>query len=88
MAESTSSSGGSGKGSGKKTLSGTVHHVDLEGGYFTLRTKGGEVYKLDGGGADLRKAGVRAEVEGDVDKQSFSISFGTPILRVRSYTIL
>jgi hypothetical protein len=77
-----------GKGAGKKTLSGTVHHVDLEGGYFTLRTKGGEVYKLDGGGADLRKPGVQAEVEGEVDKTSFSISFGTPILRVRSYKIL
>ena len=84
MSESKSAS----KGSGKKTLSGTVHHVDLEGGYYTLRTKSGEVYKLDGGGADLRKAGVHAEVEGDVDKQTFSISFGTPVLRVRSYKIL
>lgn len=84
MSESKSAS----KGSGKKMLSGTVHHVDLEGGYYTLRTKGGEVYKLDGGGADLRKAGVQAEVEGDVDKQTFSISFGTPVLRVRSYKIL
>ena len=77
-----------GKGSGKKTLSGTVHHVDLEGGYYTLRTKSGEVYKLDGGGSDLRRAGVSAEVEGDIDRHSFSISFGTPILRVRSYKIL
>lgn len=43
-----------------KKLTGTVHHVDLEGGYFTLRLAGGEVFKLDGGGADLRQDGVLA----------------------------
>lgn len=83
-----SQSKSAGKASGSKTLSGTVHHVDLEGGYYTLRTKGGEIFKLDGGGADLRKEGARVEVEGEVDNKSFSISFGTPILRVRSYKVL
>ncbi|HNN94888.1 DUF5818 domain-containing protein [Haliangium sp. UPWRP_2] len=77
-----------GKGSGKGSFSGTVHHVDLEGGYYTLRTARGEIYKLDGGGADLRKVGARVEVEGDLDDKGFGISFGTPVLRVKSYKIL
>lgn len=77
-----------GKGSGKGSFSGTVHHVDLEGGYYTLRTARGEIYKLDGGGADLRKVGARVEVEGELDDKGFGISFGTPVLRVKSYKIL
>ena len=32
-----------------RKLTGTVHHVDLEGGYYTLRTRSGDVFKLDGG---------------------------------------
>ncbi|MBL9042266.1 MAG: hypothetical protein JNM83_11725 [Myxococcales bacterium] len=70
-----------------KKLTGTVHHVDLEGGYFTLRLAGGEVFKLDGGGADLRKDGVRAEVEGEIEDKGFGISFGTPILKVKTYKV-
>ena len=77
-----------GKGSGKGSFSGTVHHVDLEGGYYTLRTARGEIYKLDGGGSDLRKVGARVEVEGELDDKGFGISFGTPVLRVKSYKIL
>jgi hypothetical protein len=73
----------------KKTqkLSGTIHHVDLEGGYYTLRTKGGDIYKLEGGGADLRVPGAHAEIEGEVNDRGFSISFGTPTLHVGRYTI-
>lgn len=71
-----------------KKLTGTVHHVDLEGGYFTLRLAGGEIYKLDGGGADLRKAGVKAEVEGEIEDKGFGISFGTPTVKVKSYKFL
>lgn len=68
-------------------LSGTVHHVDLEGGYYTLRTKSGDIYKLDGGGADLRVPGAHVEVEGEVDDRGFGISFGTPVLKVKSYKV-
>ncbi len=70
-----------------KKLAGTIHHVDLEGGYYTLRTKGGEIYKLDGGGKDLRVEGASAEVEGDLEDHGFGISFGTPVLHVRSYSV-
>ena len=71
-----------------KKRTGTVHHVDLEGGYYTFRQDNGDVFKLDGGGADLRKAGVRVEIEGTVDDKGFGISFGTPVLNVKSYKLL
>lgn len=74
----------------KKTrkLTGTVHHVDLEGGYYTLRTKSGEVFKLDGGDAGLRTPGQHVEIDGEVEDKGFGISFGTPILKVKSYEVL
>lgn len=72
----------------KKTITGKVSHVDLEGGYYCLTTSSGEIFKLDGGGADLRKAGVHAEVEGTTDEGgSFGIGFGTPVLHVTSYVV-
>jgi hypothetical protein len=71
-----------------KKLTGTVTHVDLEGGYYTLRTASGDIYKLDGGGKDLLISGVQAEVEGEVDDKGFSISFGTPSIKVRTYKVL
>lgn len=70
-----------------KKLTGTVHHVDLEGGYYTLRTASGEIFKLDGGGKDLHAPGVHAEVEGEVEDKGFGISFGTPVLKVQSYRV-
>lgn len=70
-----------------KTIKGTVGHSDLEGGYFTF-SDGKSTWKLEGGGADLHKKGVRAEVSGEVDGGMMGIGFGTPVLRVRSYKIL
>ncbi len=70
-----------------KKLSGKIGHVDLEGGYYTLTTGEGEIYKLDGGGADLRSPGAQAEVEGTLDEAGFGIGFGTPVLHVQHYKI-
>jgi hypothetical protein len=70
-----------------KKLSGTIAHVDLEGGYYTLRTKGGEIYKLDGGDKGLLVPGAHADVEGEVEDHGFGISFGTPVLHVKSYKL-
>ena len=63
-------------------------HVDLEGGYYTLRTAQGDIFKLDGGSKDLLISGVQAEVDGEVDDKGFGISFGTPTLKVRSYRVI
>ena len=66
---------------------GTVGRPDLEGGYFTF-SDGSETWKLEGGGADLLHVGVKAEVEGAVDKGAMGIGFGTPVLKVKGYKIL
>jgi hypothetical protein len=67
-------------------IRGTVGKTDLEGGYFTFEA-GGHTYKLEGGGKDLLKPGVKAEVEGSVDEGAMGIGFGQKVLKVKSYTI-
>ena len=70
-----------------KKIKGTVGHSDLEGGYFTF-SDGKKTWKLEGGGADLHKKGVHAEVDGAEDGGAMGIGFGSPVLRVKSYKIL
>ena len=67
---------------------GKVVRSDLEGGFWTLEAEDGSTYKLEGGGADLLKGGVRAEIEGAVEKESMGIGFGAPVLAVKKYKIL
>jgi hypothetical protein len=52
-------------------LKGTIHRTDLEGGHWVLRSEGGEQYQLSGQ-LDGLKDGMRAELEGKVDKQAMS----------------
>ena len=68
-------------------LKGKVKRSDLEGGFWTLEAEDGSTYKLEGGGADLLKAGVRAEIDGHVE-QEMGIGFGAPTLTVKNYKIL
>ena len=49
-------------------LKGKVVRSDLEGGFWTLEADDGSTYKLEGGGADLLKAGVRAEIDGSLER--------------------
>jgi hypothetical protein len=66
---------------------GRVVHSDLEGGYWTLELEDGTSYKLEGGGGDLLKSGVRAEIEGRLE-EAMGIGFGAPLLIVKKYKIL
>lgn len=66
---------------------GKVGRSDLEGGFFTF-TAEGEIYKLEGGGSDLLKDGVTAEVEGKVQEDAMGIGFGAPVLKVKKYKIV
>lgn len=66
---------------------GKVVRSDLEGGFWTLEAQDGTTYKLEGGGGDLLKAGVSAEIEGEVE-QMMGIGFGAPTLTVKKYKIL
>jgi hypothetical protein len=70
------------------TYKGKVSRSDLEGGYWQLEGDDGNTYKLEGGGADLYKAGVHAEIEGGTDGGSMGIGFGSPVLKVKKYKIL
>jgi hypothetical protein len=67
---------------------GTVQRTDLEGGHWTLVTDQGVVYQLTGGGADLLRDGVRAEVEGRIADQQMGIAMVGDLLEVKSYRIL
>ena len=68
-------------------LKGKVVRSDLEGGFWTLQAEDGTTYKLEGGDGALLKAGVRAEVDGNVE-QAMGIGFGAPVLTVKKYKIL
>ena len=50
-------------------LKGTIRRSDLEGGHWVMQTEGGEQYQLTGE-IGTAKDGMRAEVEGKVDKQA------------------
>jgi len=50
-------------------LKGTIRHTDVEGGHWVLVTDDGDQYQLTGHLMSA-KDGLRAEVEGQVDKQA------------------
>jgi hypothetical protein len=50
-------------------LKGKITRSDVEGGHWLLQTEGGDQYQL-AGALDGCKDGMRAEVEGSVDKQA------------------
>jgi hypothetical protein len=53
-------------------LKGTIRHNEMAGGLWTLQADGGDTYQLTGK-LDGVKDGMRAEVEGKVDKQAMGI---------------
>ncbi len=67
---------------------GKIVHSDLEGGFWTLETADGDVYKLEGGDKALQQEGKEAEVEGAVDEGEMGIGFGAPVLKVKKYKLL
>jgi hypothetical protein len=63
-------------------ITGTVEHVDLEGGIWRLNGDDGKRYTLLGGRAELKSAkGARVEVEGTLD-EGVGIAMSGPQLRV------
>jgi hypothetical protein len=53
-------------------LKGTIRRNDLAGGHWTIETDGGETYQLVGS-TEAAKDGMKAEVEGKVDKDAMGI---------------
>ena len=68
-------------------LRGTIRRNDLEGGHWTLETDKGESYQLVGE-LDACKDGLKAEVEGKVDKGMMGIGMTGPSLTVQRITAI
>jgi hypothetical protein len=64
-----------------KKLTGTVKRSDLEGGHWVLEAEDGERYQLSGQTSGL-KDGMRARVEGKVEKGMMGIGMTGPSLTV------
>lgn len=58
-------------------LKGTIRRNDLEGGHWVIETDGGDTYQLVGK-VDGCKDGMKAEVEGKVDKNAMGIGMTGP----------
>ena len=68
-------------------LKGTIRHTDIEGGHWVLHVDGGDQYQLTGS-LDAVKDGMRAEVEGKLDKQAVSFGMVGPHFTVQKLTAL
>lgn len=64
-------------------LTGTLRHLDLEGGVWLLAVDGGRRYQLTPAPQDL-VSGDAVEVEGEPDSAGVSFRMAAPIFRVRS----
>jgi len=64
-------------------LKGTIRRNDLAGGHWVIETEKGETYQLAGalGGC---KDGLKAEIEGKVDKDAMGIGMTGPHFTVQS----
>jgi hypothetical protein len=58
-------------------LKGTIRRSDLDGGHWTFETDNGDHYQLTGK-LDGIQDGMKAEVEGSVDKASMGIGMTGP----------
>ncbi|MDB4954216.1 MAG: hypothetical protein JWO36_1785 [Myxococcales bacterium] len=68
-------------------LKGTISRSDLEGGQWLLKTDSGEQYQL-AGKLEGAKDGMRAEVEGKVDKQAMGFGMVGPHFAVQKITAI
>lgn len=68
-------------------LKGTIRRSTLEGGHWILETEKGETYQLVGATTGC-KDGLKAEVEGKVDKNAMGIGMTGPHLTVQSIKAL
>ena len=68
-------------------LKGTIRRNDLEGGHWTLETDDGDNYQLIGATQGC-KDGLKAEVEGKVDRNAMGIGMTGPDFKVESIKTL
>ena len=70
-----------------KKLTGTVRRNDLGGGHWVLETEDGDTYQLSGDVGAL-KDGMRATVEGKVERDMMGIGMTGPHFKVEKLTAL
>lgn len=68
-------------------LKGTIRRSDLEGGLWVLHTDSGDQYQLLGK-TDNAQDGLKAEVEGKVDKDAMGFGMVGPQFSVSKITAL
>jgi hypothetical protein len=68
-------------------LKGTIRRTQVEGGHWILNTDAGEQYQLTGA-TSAAKDGMRAEVEGKVDKEAMGFGMVGPQFAVTKLTAL
>ena len=68
-------------------LKGTIRRSDLEGGHWIMETDGGDNYQLVGA-VDGCKDGMKAEVEGKVEKDAMGIGMTGPHFQVQKIKAL
>jgi len=68
-------------------LKGTIERSDLEGGLWLFKADSGDQYQLVGS-VNGAKDGMRAEVEGKVDKGAMGFGMSGPQLEVTKITAL
>jgi hypothetical protein len=68
-------------------LNGTIRRNDLAGGHWVLETDKGETYQL-GGATSACKDGMKAEVEGKLEKDMMGIGMTGPHFTVQSIKAL
>ena len=68
-------------------LKGTIRRNDLEGGHWTIETDKGDSYQLVGA-VDGCKDGMKAEVDGKIDKGMMGIGMTGPSFTVEKITAL
>jgi len=68
-------------------LKGTIRRSDLEGGLWLFEADGGDKYQLIGE-LDAARDGMRAEVEGKVDKTAVGFGMVGPQFSVHKLTAL
>ena len=67
------------------SIRGTVRRLGLEGGLWALVSDDGTQYELVDAPFELKKDGLRVEVDGDVPKSEVSIGMVGSSLKVRTW---
>jgi hypothetical protein len=68
-------------------VKGTIRRTEVEGGHWVLEADSGDQYQLVGA-TNGAKDGMRAEVEGKIDKNAMGIGMVGPHFTVQKITAL